>query len=76
MLATLQTPVEVWLVGELSIEVGEYVLYFQAKVARARGREVGLVFKGVSEANRASVEVLVDLAAALGPPIGEPKQQS
>jgi len=38
VLAVLRSPVEIWVVGELSIEVGRYLLLFKPSVGRDVGR--------------------------------------
>jgi hypothetical protein len=62
MLAMFDRPVEAWLTGQLSSVAGEWHLSIDVRVVRAEGRTAALVFKIVSEGDRATIQKLIDHA--------------
>ena len=74
LLARLELPVELWMVGDLSMTVGAYYIELEARVARTHAEEYGLSFLINSESDRRAVSVLNDYALSLL--TGVPMRQS
>ena len=68
MLVTFDRSAEVWLTGDLAIELPADTLHIPARVARVSGREAGLSFRPTDEAGRATVDKLLAFAEAQGVP--------
>ncbi len=67
ILVRLDSPVELWLVGELSLTAGEYYIQIEARVARTFGDGCGLSFLIENDMDRLSIGILYDYAKSLTP---------
>jgi hypothetical protein len=62
ILVRLDEPVELWIGGENSLEVGEWMIEIQARVARMQGRDVGLAFVIRNDHDRLAVQLILEYA--------------
>lgn len=65
LLAKFNEPVELWVVGEISLTVGEYYLEIKARVARTLEDGCGLSFLIEDHNDRQAVAILNDYAISL-----------
>jgi hypothetical protein len=67
ILAVFDQRLDNWLTGQLSIMVGEGHISVEARVSRVDGRAAALIFRGMSDKNRAIIQSLTkDATAGLG----------
>ena len=62
LMANLDTPLELWTRGGLTLDAGIRLLSIQVRVARVQGREAGLAFSFHTDAERAAVDEIVAYA--------------
>lgn len=62
LLVRFPVPLDIWVVGQISLTVGEYYIEIDARVARAQDNDYGLSFLIEDDNDRLAIRILNDFA--------------